>query len=146
MAGHLGLPGNSVYSSNKLALIGLTEAMAQEHGPLDVRVFDVAPGACTTNGLDEAVDKRLDSGAPQLVAFSQKLRAQTGALAAQVPNERGALADPQEAADHMFACAIEGHPIHNPSGSDAEMLTNLSDQQNRQGIIDQLSAMLFPAA
>ncbi|MTI02168.1 SDR family oxidoreductase [Roseibium sp. RKSG952] len=146
MAGHLGLPGNSVYSSSKHALVGLTEAMAQEYAPLGVRIFNVAPGAYPTTGFDAAVDKRLNSGDAQLVAFSHKLRAQISAVGAQMANKGGALADPQEVADHVFACVTEDRPIHNPSGSDAEMLTEMAGQANRQGFIDQLSAMLVPAA
>ena len=44
MAGHLGLPGNAVYTASKHAMIGLTEAMALEYKPLGVRIYSVAPG------------------------------------------------------------------------------------------------------
>lgn len=146
MAGHLGLPGNSVYSSSKHAMVGLTEAMAMEYAPLGIRIFNVAPGAYPTTGFDTAVDKRLDNGDPQLVAFSYKLRDQISAVGTQMANEGGTLADPQEVADHVFACVTGENPIHIPSGSDAEMLTNMSNQQNRQDFLDQLKAMLVPAA
>lgn len=44
-AGHLGMPGRSVYSASKWAVIGLTQSLAIELGPLGIRVNAVLPGA-----------------------------------------------------------------------------------------------------
>lgn len=145
MAGHLGLPGSAVYASSKHALAGLTEAMALEYAPLGVRIYDVAPGAYPTTGFDEAVSERLNNGDAQLVTYSHQLRQQISMVGERMANEGGGLADPQEVADHVLACIAGDRPIHTPSGSDAEMLTAMMGQQNRQAFLDQLSTMLVPA-
>lgn len=44
-AGHLGMPGRSVYSASKWGVIGLTKSLAIELGPEGIRVNAVLPGA-----------------------------------------------------------------------------------------------------
>lgn len=146
MAGHIGLPGNAVYSSTKHALVGLTEGMALEYAPLGIRVYNVAPGAYPTTGFNSAVDKRLEIGDAQLVSFSKKLRDQINVVGEQMAKQGGDLADPQEVADHVFGRVTEGGPVHTPSGSDAEMLAAMMGQEKRQAFLDQLGTMLVPAA
>ena len=146
MAGHCGLPGHAVYSASKHAMVGLTEGMAMEYRPLGVRIYSVAPGAYPTTAFNANVDKRLDEGDPQLVSFSKALRAQIDVVGEQMANQGGRLADPQEVADRIFALVTGDGPIHNPTGSDAEMLIAMMGQDKRQGFLDQLTAMLVPAA
>ncbi|MEL6205540.1 MAG: SDR family oxidoreductase [Pseudomonadota bacterium] len=146
MAGHCGLPGHAVYSASKHAMVGLTEGMAMEYRPLGVRIYSVAPGAYPTTAFNANVDKRLDEGEPQLVSFSRALRAQIDVVGEQMANQGGSLADPQEVADRIFALVTGDGPIHNPTGSDAEMLIAMMGQDKRQGFLDQLTAMLVPAA
>ena len=143
MAGHLGLPGNSVYASTKHALVGLTEAMALEYGPLGIRIFNVAPGAYAT-GFSDATDKRVEFGDQQLVTMSRKLREKLNAAIEARTAERGAPNDPQEIADHVFDCVTAERPVHNPSGYDAQTLMASMGQNNRQAFLDQLKAMLVP--
>lgn len=143
MAGHLGLPGNSIYASTKHALVGLTEAMALEYGPLGIRIFSVAPGAYAT-GFNAATDKRVESGDPQLVTLSRKLRERLNVAIEAQTVERGAPNDPQEVADHVFECVTADRPVHNPSGYDAQTLMASMGQNNRQAFLDQLKAMLVP--
>ena len=50
MAGHLGLPGNAVYTASKHAMIGLTEAMALEYKLLGVRIYSVPAGSIQQPG------------------------------------------------------------------------------------------------
>ncbi|MGI9434428.1 MAG: SDR family oxidoreductase [Geminicoccaceae bacterium] len=145
MAGHLGLPGNAVYSASKHAMIGLTEGMALEYRPLGVRIFSVAPGAYPTTRFNDSTDKRLDQGDEQLVDWSNRLRAQIKAVGEGMANEGGNLADPQEVADRVYACATSEMPVHNPTGSDAEMLIAMMGQHKRQAFLDQLVAMLIPS-
>jgi NAD(P)-dependent dehydrogenase (short-subunit alcohol dehydrogenase family) len=44
-AGHLGMPGRSVYSASKWAVVGFTKSLALELGPQGIRVNTVLPGA-----------------------------------------------------------------------------------------------------
>lgn len=44
-AGHLGLPGLSVYGASKAGLILFCEALAQDYGPKGIRVNVVSPGS-----------------------------------------------------------------------------------------------------
>ncbi|MEO0681501.1 MAG: SDR family oxidoreductase [Pseudomonadota bacterium] len=145
MAGHLGLPGNSVYASTKHALVGLTEAMALEYAPLGVRICNVAPGAYST-GFNAAVDWRVEIGDADLVAVSRGIRTRLERAVQASATERGAPADVQEVADHVFACVAGDRPINTPSGHDAEGLWAGMGQQNRQAFLEQLGAMLAPAA
>ena len=145
MAGHLGLPGNAVYSASKHAMIGLTEGMALEYKPLGVRVFSVAPGAYPTTRFNDSTDKRLDAGDEQLVGWSTKLRAQINVVGERMASEGGSLADPQEVADRVYVCATSDMPVHNPTGSDAEMLIAMMGQDKRQAFLDQVTEMLVPA-
>ena len=64
----------------------------------------------------------------------------------QVATRSGSLADSQEVVDRIFQCVRGEGPIHNPSGSDAEMLIGMMGQDKRQTFLDQLEAMLIPAA
>ena len=146
MAGHVGLPGNAVYSASKHAMIGLTEGMALEYKPLGIRIFSVAPGAYPTTRFNQSTDKRLDEGDEQLVGWSNRLRDQIDVVGERMANEGGSLADPQEVADRVYACATSDMPAHNPTGSDSEMLMAMMGQDNRQAFLDQLAAMLIPGA
>ncbi|MCG8607577.1 SDR family oxidoreductase [bacterium] len=49
VAGFVGAPSSSIYSSTKFAVEGLSEAMALEYKPLNIKVKTVAPGAFGTN-------------------------------------------------------------------------------------------------
>ena len=146
MAGHLGLPGNAVYSASKHAMIGLTEAMALEYKPLGVRIYSVAPGAYPTTRFGANTDKRVEQGDAQLVDLSTRLRAQIIAVGEQMATRGGGLADPQEVVDRIFQCVRGEAPVHNPTGSDADMLIGMMGQDKRQAFLDQLEAMLIPAA
>jgi NAD(P)-dependent dehydrogenase (short-subunit alcohol dehydrogenase family) len=44
-AGHLGMPGRTVYSASKWAVVGFTKSLALELGPHGIRVNTVLPGA-----------------------------------------------------------------------------------------------------
>lgn len=48
-AGMLGNPGSSLYSASKFALEGLTEALAAELSPFNIRCLIVQPGAFRTD-------------------------------------------------------------------------------------------------
>ncbi len=62
-----GLPGMSAYAASKAGLIGLTQALAAEHGPQGLRVNAILPG-----GTDTAMN---DSNDPEAQAFIENLHA-----------------------------------------------------------------------
>ena len=67
MAGLMGLLGNSIYSSSKFAVEGLTESLALEYKPLGVRIVSVAPGAYATTAFSSNTDNYLEAGDEQLI-------------------------------------------------------------------------------
>lgn len=142
MAGLMALPTDSVYASTKYAIEGLTEGLALEYKPLNILAKTVAPGAYMTTAFGTNNDDGdMKAGPPELVAFAAKLREH---LTAVVSGEGGATADPQEVADKIYECATEDTPVHNPVGSDAQMLMGLMGGAPRQDFIVQMEQMLLP--
>ena len=145
VSGLLGTPTSSIYSSTKFAVEGLTEALALEYGPLNIRFKTVAPGAYPTTRFRENVDSPLEAGGEQLSAYATGLRGQIQAISQQLASQGGAPADPQEVADRIYECATTDTPVRNPVGRDAEMLTGMMVSAGpRQAFLDQLTAMLVP--
>lgn len=57
-AGTTGFGGLSVYSASKFAVVGFTEALAQEVESHGIRVYAVCPGAVATDMLEEVTGAR----------------------------------------------------------------------------------------
>ena len=145
VSGLLGTPTSSIYSSTKFAVEGLTEALALEYGPLNIRFKTVAPGAYPTTRFRENVNSPLEAGGEQLSAYATGLRGQIQAISQQLAGQGGAPADPQEVADRIYECATTDTPVRNPVGRDAETLTGMMVSAGpRQAFLDQLTAMLVP--
>ena len=139
-AGLMGLPGNSVYSSSKFAVEGLTEGMDLECRGLGVRVKTVAPGAFSTTAFVDNIESLVGEGDDQLTNHSQKLRDHFASLA-----HGGAPQDPQLVADKIYVCATEDTPVHNPVGADAEMFMHLiNTSDTREAFIDVIAGRLLP--
>jgi len=143
MAGLMGLLGNSVYSSSKFAVEGLTEALALEYKPLGVRIVSVAPGAYLTTAFGANTDNYIESGDPQLVEHSQNVRDHFASIVSG-----GTPQDPQEVADKIYECVTADEvPVHNPVGADAERLSGLIDSlPSRQAFVAAMEQMLLPPA
>ena len=93
MAGLMALPTDSVYTSTKYAIEGMTEGLALECKPLDILAKTVAPGAYLTTAFGANNDNDdMSEGSPELVAYAEKLRDH---LMAVVSGEGGATADPR---------------------------------------------------
>jgi len=140
MAGMIGVPGNSVYSSTKWALEGLTEAMYLEYKPLGIRMHTVAPGAYRTTAFGENTDDFLETGDDQIRDASRKIRENFERIVTQ-----GDPQDPTEVSDLMFKLATEGGPVHNPVGADAQMLAGLiHGSADREEFVRAVEQMLLP--
>jgi NAD(P)-dependent dehydrogenase (short-subunit alcohol dehydrogenase family) len=144
MAGMMGAPTISIYASSKFAVQGLTEAMALEYKPLNIRVKAVLPGAYPTTRFNTNTDDELNTGGEELSAISHTLYNHIQGIAQQMANQSGQEADPQEVADKIYQCATSDTPIHNPVGADAEMLAGMISPTPRQNFLDKLEQMLLP--
>jgi NAD(P)-dependent dehydrogenase (short-subunit alcohol dehydrogenase family) len=143
MAGYAGLSLSSVYSASKFAVEGLTEAMALEYKPFNIKVKAIAPGAYGTNFI-AATDNSLETGDKELIPIAQKTAAHFATLVEQMLNQGGKIADPQEVADKIYECVISEMPVHNIIGADAEMLFGMMNSMPRQDFINQMEEMLKP--
>ena len=150
-AGIVAQPGTVTGSigvyAGKFAVEGLTEALALEYGPLNIRFKTVAPGAYPTTRFGDNTDSPIDAGGEELSAYARELREQIQAISQRLASQDGAKAHPREVADRIYECATSDTPVHNPVGKDAEMLVGMMNgADSRQAFLDQLEAMLAPQA
>ena len=61
LMGIQGYPMRSAYTASKFALIGITETMARELGPVGVRVNALMPGAVSGANMDRILAKRAEA-------------------------------------------------------------------------------------
>ena len=144
MAGIMSAPTISIYASTKHAVQGLTEGMAYEYKPLNIRVKSVLPGAYPTTRFNVNTEDDLSAGDEELANHGQELYAHLQSVAAQMAAQGGEIADPQEVADKIYECATADTPIHNPVGADAEMIARMISPTPRQAFLDQMEAILLP--
>lgn len=143
MAGIFGLPLTSIYSSTKFAVEGLSEAMAIEYKPLNIKVRTVAPGAFETRFSANA-DNNLDNGDDEVKAHAQKLSDHLDTVVAQMRKQGGQKANSQDVADIIYKCATTEMPIHNVVGADAQMIMGMKNSMPHQAFLDQIAAMTVP--
>ncbi|GGZ21882.1 short-chain dehydrogenase/reductase [Echinicola pacifica] len=112
MMGYMSYPANGSYSASKYAVIGLSEALAQEVAPFGIKVTILAPGTFRTNfmnvdSLNVAKNKidayNLDKQVEQFTGFDGKQLGNPKKLAAVVRK----LAE------------MPNPPLHLPLGSDS---------------------------
>ena len=102
----------------------------------------VAPGAYMTTAFSgNANDQYLEQGDAELLAHAKRLREH---FMTAVKAEGGETADPQEVADMIFACATTDMPVHNPCGSDAELIMSMTGGPPRQEFLERLQPLLAP--
>lgn len=146
MAGMIAAPTISVYASSKHAVEGLTEGMAYDYKRLGIKVKSVLPGAYPTTRFNSNTNDALRSGDDHLVEHAEVLYSHLQGVAEQMASQGGEVADPQEVADKIFECATSDTPIHNPVGSDAEMIVGMLQSGSRQDFINQFEQMVFPTS
>lgn len=143
MAGIFGLALTSVYSSTKFAVEGLSEAMALEYKPLNIHVKTVAPGAFGTN-FSANTDNNLQNGDDEVKTHAKKISDHLDVVAAQMRQQGGQEANPQDVANLIYICATTETPIHNVVGADAEMLMGMKNSMPHQQFLDQIASMTVP--
>ncbi len=143
MAGILGLPFTTTYSSSKFAVEGWSEGLAAEYTPFNIQVRTVAPGAFGTN-FSSATDNAVQEGDEQLVAQAARVGAHFAGLGEQMRNVGGTEADPQDVADLIYRCATEDMPVHNVVGADAEMLMQQKNTLSQEEFLNYIRQMLTP--
>lgn len=112
MMGYMGFAGNGSYNASKFAVIGLSEALAQEVAPFSIKVTILAPGTFRTNfmskdTLNVAKNKidvyNLDKQVEQFTGFDGKQ-----------------LGDPGKLAEVLLKITeMSNPPLHLPLGSDS---------------------------
>lgn len=112
MMGYMSYPGNGSYSASKYAVIGLSEALAQEVAPFGIKVTILAPGTFRTNFMNEET----------LSVVQHKIDAYN--LATQIAQFTGfdgkQLGDPKKLAAVVLQLAeMPNPPLHLPLGSDS---------------------------
>ncbi|MEE4543456.1 oxidoreductase [Streptomyces sp. V4-01] len=110
MGGQMSFAGFSAYSATKFALEGMTEALADEVGPLGIRTLIVEPGAFRTSLMGNG------SASAELPDYQATVGATRAMLAAGDGAQPG---DPAKAAALIIAALeAERTPLHLPLGED----------------------------
>ncbi|KZK80176.1 Serine 3-dehydrogenase [Pseudovibrio sp. Ad46] len=137
LAGLIGGPTTSVYSSTKFAIEGFTEALAHELSGLNIRVMSVAPGAFATN-FGAATQNPSQNGDDDLQKYAQIVFEKMASVrkALLVPEQH-----PQDVAEKIFECATENVPTRNVVGKDAESLQTQKDTLSHTAFSQQISEL-----
>lgn len=112
MMGYMSYPGNGSYSASKFAVIGLSEALAQEVAPFGINVTILAPGTFRTSFMSEG----------SMAVAKNKIDDYN--LKEQVETFRSfdgkQLGDPKKLAQVLIQISrMENPPLHLPLGSDS---------------------------
>ena len=112
MMGYMSYPGNGSYSASKYAVIGLSEALAQEVAPFGIKVTILAPGTFRTNFMSvdslNVVQHKID-----VYNLDGQVEQFTGFDGQQ-------LGDPKKLAEVLLKITgMSNPPSHLPLGSDS---------------------------
>ena len=112
MMGYMGYAGNGSYNASKFAVIGLSEALAQEVAPFGIKVTILAPGTFRTNFMSE---DNLNVAQHKIDAYNldEQVEQFTGFDGKQ-------LGDPKKLAEVLLKITeMSNPPLHLPLGSDS---------------------------
>ncbi len=142
--GYIGPPATSIYTSTKHAIEGLTESMALEYKPLNIKIKAIAPGAFGTNFIASTFNEDASRGDEEVKSHTQKILTHFEALVGQMMQQGGKEANPQDVADLIYRCATEEMPVHNIVGADAEMIVGMKNSMPHQDFLEKLEEMVMP--
>jgi len=112
VAGARGFPGMGLYCASKFAVAGLSQALAKELAPFDIRVTVVEPGGFRTN-FGAASMAWAQAPLPHYAPMTARLRESMERPAVPAPN------DPARGAAVVLAlAAMEKPPVHMALGAD----------------------------
>jgi len=112
MMGYMSYPGNGSYSASKYAVIGLSEALAQEVAHFGIKVTILAPGTFRTNFMSE---KTLNVAQNKIDTYNldKQIEQFTGFDGQQLGN-------PKKLAEVLLKITrMSNPPLHLPLGSDS---------------------------
>ena len=116
MAGLVGLPGISYYAASKFALEGISEVLAKELSPFNIKVTAVAPGSFRTDWAGRSMIRSNRSIADYDAVFDPIRKARQDKSGHQP-------GDPQKAAKALLEIvASNDPPVHLLLGNDALQL------------------------
>ena len=116
MAGLVGLPGISYYAASKFALEGISEVLAKELSPFNIKVTAVAPGSFRTDWAGRSMIRSNRSIADYDAVFDPIRKARQDKSGHQP-------GDPQKAAKALLEIVASNHPpVHLLLGNDALQL------------------------
>jgi NAD(P)-dependent dehydrogenase (short-subunit alcohol dehydrogenase family) len=104
MAGHMGVPGLSVYNTSKFAVVGLSEAMRMDLAPHGIGVSVLCPGVVRTNIFD--------SGRNRPTEFTTDRDTAGALLAAGLPAEQRAARINQLLANALDPALVGDMVVH----------------------------------
>jgi NAD(P)-dependent dehydrogenase (short-subunit alcohol dehydrogenase family) len=114
IAGRAPMAGSGLYAATKSAVEGLSQCLAQEVGPLGIKVTVVAPGAFRTDFLSA---HSIRKSAPASDGYTNSVARSLSRLDAMAGKQPG---DPARAAQALLAVVdAEQPPLHLLLGSDA---------------------------
>jgi NAD(P)-dependent dehydrogenase (short-subunit alcohol dehydrogenase family) len=125
------MAGSGLYVATKSAIEGLSQSLAQEVGPLGIKVTAVAPGAFRTDFLSPHSIRKSSLASD---AYTNSVGRTVSRLDAMAGNQPG---DPARAAQALLAVVdAEQPPLHLLLGSDAlrrarEKLDALIEEMDR---------------
>jgi NAD(P)-dependent dehydrogenase (short-subunit alcohol dehydrogenase family) len=131
IAGRAPGAGSALYSAAKYALEGMSASLAQEVGPLGIKVTAVAPGAFRTDFLSEHSIRKSEAEDAAYAASVGRVSAAFDSMAGKQ------IGDPDRAAQAILAIVrAEDPPLHLLLGTDAlrrarEKLDAVIDEMNR---------------
>ncbi len=144
IVGHMGLPLNTIYSSTKFAVEGLTLSLALEYKPFNIQVKAVAPGGYDTAFATNKDNSSIEKGDEEAVTYAKKLIVNFKTLGQNMRNQGGKTADPQEVADKIYTCVTTDASVQTIVGKDAERMMDMKISMSQQEFMGQLETMFLP--
>ena len=120
MAGHLSIPGLSVYTGTKFAVVGISETMRADLLPHDIGVSVLCPGLVNTNIFDSGRNRPEDLPGASLAPLVDP---NAGDLAAQLEQMRHTALDPAVVGD-MVLHAIRENEFYIFTHPELEAMTD----------------------